>query len=57
MKILSSIWKLIFEGDVKFGWDQYYYEAERHMEALHAVSHNVAHAIWSWVKTVRIALK
>ncbi|MFI8375905.1 hypothetical protein ACIGCH_17710 [Pseudomonas helleri] len=57
MKILSSIWMLIFEGDVKFGWDQYYYEAERHMEALHAVSHNIAHAIWSWVKTVRIALK
>jgi hypothetical protein len=32
--------ELVFEGEVKVSWDQFYYETERHMEAFHAVSHN-----------------
>lgn len=52
--------ELIFEGDVKVSWDQFYFETERHMEAFGAVSQNVVQhpiAIHGRVKSVRSALK
>lgn len=52
--------ELIFEGNVKVSWDQFYYETERHMEAFHAVSQNVVQhpiALQGNVKSVRRALK
>ncbi|WP_274410566.1 hypothetical protein [Pseudomonas sp. NEEL19] len=52
--------ELIFEGNVKVSWDQFYYETERHMEAFHAVSQNVVQhpiAIQGNVKSVRRGLK
>ncbi|MGU9838244.1 hypothetical protein ACU683_14045 [Pseudomonas salmasensis] len=32
--------ELVFEGNVKVAWNQFYFEPERHMEAFHAVSQN-----------------
>lgn len=52
--------ELVFEGNVNVAWSQFYFEAERHMEAFHAVSQNtVQHpiAIQGRVKDVRYAIQ
>lgn len=51
--------ELVFEGNVKVAWNQFYFEPERHMEAYHAVSKNtIQHpiAIQGRVKTIRTGL-
>lgn len=51
--------ELVFEGNVKVAWNQFYFEPERHMEAFHAVSQNtVQHpiAIQGRVSSVKIEL-
>lgn len=48
--------ELVFEGNVKVAWNQFYFEPERHMEAFHAVSQNTIQypiAIQGRVSSVR----
>ena len=50
---------MVFEGNVNVPWSQFYFEAECHMEAFHAVSQNtVQHpiAIQGRVKEVKYAI-
>ncbi len=51
--------ELIFEGNVKVSWSQFYFEPDRHMEAFHAISKNtVSHpiAIQGAVSSIRTAI-
>ncbi|WP_234451876.1 hypothetical protein [Pseudomonas sp. MF6776] len=52
--------ELVFEGNVKVAWNQFYFESEEHMSGFHAVSQNtVQHpiAIHGQVSSVRCGLK
>lgn len=52
--------ELVFEGNVKVAWNQFYFEPERHAEAYYAVSHNaVQHpiAIQGAVSSVRTEIR
>ncbi|UEB97867.1 hypothetical protein LIS66_09980 [Pseudomonas sp. HN2] len=52
--------ELVFEGNVKVAWNQFYFETERHAEAYYAVSHNtVQHpiAIQGAVSSVRTEIR
>ena len=52
--------ELVFEGNVKVAWNQFYFEPERHAEAFYTVSHNtVQHpiAIQGAVSTIRTEIK
>lgn len=52
--------ELVFEGNVKVPWNQFYFVPERHAEAYYAVSHNsVQHpiAIQGAVSSVRTGIK
>ncbi|MEN5136991.1 MULTISPECIES: hypothetical protein [unclassified Pseudomonas] len=52
--------ELVFEGNVKVAWNQFYFEPERHTEAFYAVTHNtVQHpiAIHGAVSSVRTEMK
>lgn len=52
--------ELVFEGNVKVAWNQFYFESDEHMSGFHAVSQNtVQHpiAIHGQVSSVRCGLK
>ncbi|WP_231992679.1 hypothetical protein ACTACM_25320 [Pseudomonas fragariae (ex Marin et al. 2024)] len=52
--------ELVFEGNVKVAWNQFYFESEQHMSCFHVVSQNtVQHpiAIHGQVNSVRCGLK
>ncbi|GFM81930.1 hypothetical protein PSCICN_26220 [Pseudomonas cichorii] len=52
--------ELVFEGNVKVAWNQFYFEPERHQEAFYAVSHNtVQHpiAIQGAVSSIRTEIQ
>lgn len=52
--------ELVFEGNVKVAWNQFYFESEEHMSGFHAVSQNtVQHpiAIHGQVSSIRCGLK
>ncbi len=51
--------ELVFEGNIKVAWNQFYFEPERHMEAFHAVLQNTTQhpiAIQGRVSTVKTEL-
>lgn len=51
--------ELVFEGNVKVSWGQFYFEPDRHMEAFHAISKNtVSHpiAIQGAVSSIKTAI-
>lgn len=51
--------ELVFEGNVKISWSQFYYETERHLDAFNAITRNtIQHplAIHGQVSTVRLAI-
>ena len=52
--------ELIFEGNVKVSWDQFYFDPARHMEAYHAISQNITQhpiALEGQVKSIRTEIK
>ncbi|MDD2059090.1 hypothetical protein N5D52_27965 [Pseudomonas sp. GD03860] len=52
--------ELVFEGNIKVAWDEFYFDPPRHMEAFRVISHNtIQHpiALEGRIRSVRTALK